>query len=71
MSGCTHDITERDVAATADGLCPLCMRAENERLRELVRRLILAAEAGAIAWMPVVDEARAALDEPTPGRKTG
>jgi hypothetical protein len=43
---------------------------EIERLQELVRRLILAAEAGAIAWMPVVDEARAAL-EPTPGRKTG
>ena len=31
--GCTHDITEREVAVTADGYCPLCMADEIERLR--------------------------------------
>ena len=31
--GCTHDITEREVAVTADGYCPLCMAAEIKRLR--------------------------------------
>jgi hypothetical protein len=46
------------------------LRAEIERLQALIRRLILAAESGCIAWMPVVDEARAAI-APTPGRKTG
>ena len=25
---CTHDIVERDVAVTADGLCPLCLQAD-------------------------------------------
>jgi hypothetical protein len=30
---CPHDITERDVAVSADGYCPLCMADEIERLR--------------------------------------
>lgn len=33
---CAHDVTERDTAATADGLCPICLAAENERLRDFV-----------------------------------
>lgn len=24
---CTHDVTEREVAAVADGMCPLCLGA--------------------------------------------
>jgi hypothetical protein len=30
---CTHDFTEREIAVTADGYCPLCMAAEIERLQ--------------------------------------
>ena len=30
---CPHDITERDVAVSADGYCPLCMAAELATLR--------------------------------------
>ncbi len=30
---CEHDISEQDVAAQADGLCPLCLSAQNEKLR--------------------------------------
>jgi hypothetical protein len=35
---CPHDITEREVAAH-DGYCPLCLRAENERLREALQAI--------------------------------
>jgi len=35
---CTHDITERDVAVSADGYCPLCLAADNTNLRELLER---------------------------------
>ena len=34
---CTHDAAERDVASEADGLCPLCLKAENERLRAVLQ----------------------------------
>jgi hypothetical protein len=51
---CPHDITERDAAATADGLCPLCLQtetraavkglveaiAENERLRAALKQIV-------------------------------
>ena len=30
---CTHDITDRDVAVSADGMCPICQMEEIERLR--------------------------------------
>ena len=30
---CTHDSTERDIAIS-DGMCPICMAAEIDRLRE-------------------------------------
>lgn len=32
MTLCSHDVAEMDVAAVADGMCPLCLAAENERL---------------------------------------
>ena len=34
---CPHDITERDVAVSADGYCPLCQAVELERLRMAIR----------------------------------
>lgn len=37
MTNCGHDINEREVAVTADGMCPLCMTAEIERLRAAIR----------------------------------
>lgn len=33
---CTHDAADQDTAAHFDGLCPLCLQAENARLREIV-----------------------------------
>jgi hypothetical protein len=33
---CNHDAGEQDTAAHFDGLCPLCLQAENARLREIV-----------------------------------
>ena len=36
---CTHDVTEIDVAAHADGACPLCLVSENSALRQRVRVL--------------------------------
>jgi hypothetical protein len=32
-TSCPHDISEQDVASQADGLCPLCLAAEVNRLR--------------------------------------
>ena len=37
MHTCQHDATEMDVAAQTDGLCPLCLAAENARLRDALR----------------------------------
>jgi hypothetical protein len=30
---CNHNISDQDIAMIADGLCPLCLQAEIERLR--------------------------------------
>lgn len=35
---CTHDGPDQ-VAAAYDGLCPLCLKAENERLREALKKI--------------------------------
>jgi hypothetical protein len=32
MSSCTHDLAERETAC-ADGMCPICTAADNERLK--------------------------------------
>lgn len=37
---CTHDLNEMDTASMADGLCPLCQAAENERLRDDLARVL-------------------------------
>jgi hypothetical protein len=37
MTKCEHDINERECAVTADGMCPLCLAAEIERLRALLK----------------------------------
>jgi len=34
---CPHDFTERETAVTADGYCPLCLAADNERLRGIIQ----------------------------------
>ena len=36
---CPHDISEQDVAAQADGLCPLCLAADIVKLRQRVTAL--------------------------------
>jgi hypothetical protein len=33
MSDCPHEIWERESDVTADGSCPICLRAEVERLQ--------------------------------------
>lgn len=33
---CNHEIYEMDTAAHSDGLCPLCLKADNERLRKQI-----------------------------------
>lgn len=30
--GCSHTASDMDIAANADGLCPLCLNVENQRL---------------------------------------
>ena len=40
---CTHELGERETAC-ADGMCPLCLAADNTELRDVIkdmRRLIL------------------------------
>lgn len=37
---CTHDITDAEVAIACDGLCPLCLRTENERLRVALGKIL-------------------------------
>ncbi len=34
MSECTHDVVAQDMAVNADGMCPLCLVAENKRLKK-------------------------------------
>jgi hypothetical protein len=34
MSKCPHELWERESDVTADGSCPICLRAEVERLKE-------------------------------------
>lgn len=36
---CPHDISEQDVATQADGLCPLCLAADNARLRAALQKI--------------------------------
>lgn len=35
---CEHDITERSTTAEVDGLCPLCLQAEVERLKDRLKK---------------------------------
>ena len=46
MNECTHDLAERETACT-DGMCPQCLAADNESLRDTVSymRLMLLKEA--------------------------
>lgn len=37
---CQHELTQRETAVSADGMCPLCLANENLRLRELVQVLL-------------------------------
>ena len=41
---CEHDVSDQDVAAHVDGLCPLCLQAEVTRLREGLTAAIRAAK---------------------------
>jgi hypothetical protein len=36
---CPHDVSEQDVAAQADGLCPLCLFARVGRLRDALQQI--------------------------------
>jgi hypothetical protein len=59
---CPHDISEQDVAAQADGLCPLCLLAEVILLKSALESIDAAAvakRAGAVKKMQAI--ARAAL----------
>ena len=59
---CPHDVSEQDVAAQADGLCPLCMVAEVRLLisaLESIDAVAVAKKAGAAKKMQAI--ARAAL----------
>jgi hypothetical protein len=37
---CKHDAAEQDTASHFDGLCPLCLRADNERLRKAIQEYL-------------------------------
>lgn len=39
VSPCPHDISEQDVAAQADGLCPLCLADEVAILRKALQKI--------------------------------
>lgn len=54
---CKHEIWEQDTASHADGLCPLCLHAEIERLR--------AALAAAVLTMEEVSQGKITRDGPT------
>lgn len=36
---CTHDIAEKDVASYADGLCPLCLASDVNRLLKALEEI--------------------------------
>lgn len=55
---CRHDLAEQDTA-TADGLCPLCLRHRVARLKRALEKLCRRAEGWADA--DDIDEARAEL----------
>lgn len=63
--GCAHTASEMDVASNADGLCPLCLQAEIERLRAALQGIVdsLASqdEEGLIEHAPQMEAARRAL----------
>lgn len=40
MSECSHDIVAQDVAVNADGMCPLCLAADNKKLRKALETII-------------------------------
>jgi hypothetical protein len=40
MTECPHEIWERESDVTADGSCPICLRAECERLKEELRAVL-------------------------------
>lgn len=57
---CIHDLAEMDTAAHADGLCPLCLKAEIDRLRAAMNVIINDA-----STLPLTQEfARSALHGP-------
>lgn len=68
MTGiCPHDVAEQDVAAQADGLCPLCLLATTTRLRQALHEIDAIAvtkKAGAALKMQRV--ARVALRQGEP-----
>jgi hypothetical protein len=39
MDVCTHDVTDREVAAIADGLCPLCLHGMTMRQSLAIEKL--------------------------------
>jgi hypothetical protein len=49
---CPHDITERDVAVSADGYCPLCQAIEIKQLKATLRRLKIALKEANLQRLP-------------------
>jgi chromosome segregation ATPase len=41
MSDCPHELWERESDVTADGSCPICLRAEIEQLSERLQRSVI------------------------------
>lgn len=67
--GCAHDVSERSTAVEADGLCPLCLAAEVQRLtvelvnaRHAIRWACGEAPDGNDQWFSDV------MDEQKPGK---
>lgn len=61
---CTHDITERETAAVADGLCPLCLRQRLGRVREALDDCLDTMRCHAPDLYEAMDDARATLATP-------
>lgn len=36
---CTHDLAEQETATVWDGLCPICLKEEVDRLRNRITKL--------------------------------